>query len=180
MRSRAVEDISARPTLATAKDIAGRIYVDPHQVIERMMAQYAEHGDARALVSEVERSPSSFGSLRGTTCFRITNGERRSALEQAPMMARQMDAHFEVLDRIKDRVVEQHESRRVAMRKPLPDLSQETGVFLDQFAQVHRMPSGWERDPNAILKRPWSPSCRTSNTNIAPISVIEPRSTQTS
>lgn len=145
-RIRAAEDISARPTLATAKDIAGRIYVEPDQVVERMMAQYVEHGDGKALISEVERSPSSFGDLRGTTRLGIANADRRSALEQAPMMAGQIDKHFAVLDKVEERVIEQHEARSIAMRKPLPDLSREAAVFLDRMAQVHRMPSGAEKE----------------------------------
>ncbi|MCQ0090214.1 Ti-type conjugative transfer relaxase TraA [Pelagivirga sediminicola] len=151
IRTHAAKDISARPTLATAKDIAGRIYIEPDHAIERMMAQYGERGDARALISEVERSPSNFGDLRGTTRLGIANGDRRSALEQVPMMARQMDAHLAVLDRIKERRKEQHEAQRIAMRKPLPDLSRETGVFLDQMAQVHRMPSGAEKEDRTRL-----------------------------
>ncbi|WP_162497469.1 Ti-type conjugative transfer relaxase TraA [Roseovarius dicentrarchi] len=151
LRSRTAEDISARPTLATAKDVARRIYVEPDQAVERMMAQYTERGDGTGLISEVERSPSRFGELRGTTRLGIANGERRSALEQAPMMARQMDTHFAALDGIEERVARQHEARRVAMRKPLPDLSQETGAFLDRMAQVHRMPSGAEKEDRTRL-----------------------------
>ena len=146
MRIRAAEDISARPTLATAKDIAGRIYVEPDPAVERMMAQYVEHGDGKALISEVERSPSSFGDLRGLTRLGIANADRRSALEQAPMMARQMDKHFAALDRLEERVIEQHEARSVAMRKPLPDLSREAAVFLNRMAKLHRMPSGAEKE----------------------------------
>ncbi|WP_369682674.1 Ti-type conjugative transfer relaxase TraA [Roseovarius sp. M141] len=151
LRSRAAADISVRPTLATAKDIAGRIYGDPDQAVERMITQYAEHADGKALVSVIERSPSSFGEVRGTTRLGIANGDRRAALEQAPMMARQMEKHFAALDGIKERVARQHEARRVAMHKPLPDLSREACTFLDQMAQIQRMPSGAGKEDRTCL-----------------------------
>lgn len=145
LRSRAADNISVRPTMATARDIAGRIYVEPDQAFDRIMAHYVETGDREALISEVERLPSDFGEVRGTTRLGIANGERRSALEQTSQMANQMDKHLTVMSKVEGRIVEQHSAKQVAMQKPLPDLSQETGVFLERMAQVRKMPSGAEK-----------------------------------
>lgn len=151
VRLRSAEDISARPSLAMAQDAAFRIYLEPDQAVGRMVAQYTEQGDSRALVSEIERSPESFGDVQGKTRLGIANGDRRSALELTPTMARKMDEHLTVLDEIKLDIVAEHDVRRVAMRKPLPDLSPEACAYMEQMTQVHKMPSGPEKEDRTRL-----------------------------
>ncbi len=151
IRNRAAEDIAARPSLALAQDAAYRIYVEPDQAVDRMVAQYTEQGNRKALVSEIERSPESFGEMQGKTRLGIANGDRRTALELTPIMARKVDEHLTALDRIKLNIVDRHEARRVAMRKPIPDLSPEAHAYMARMAQVHQMPSGQAKDDQTRL-----------------------------
>jgi hypothetical protein len=146
IRQRASGDISARPTLATARDIAGRIYIEPDKAVDQMVARYQADGSTAGLVSEVERAPENFGELRGTTRFGIVNAERRSALEQAPIMAEHMQKHLTAVSGIEERVVEQYDAERLAMQKPLPDLSPEASQFLEQVNQVDKLPTGAGKD----------------------------------
>jgi len=146
IRQRASGDISARPTLATARDIAGRIYIEPDKAVDQMVARYQADGSTAGLVSEVERAPENFGELRGTTRFGIVNAERRSALEQAPIMAEHMQKHLTAVSGIEERVVEQYDAERLAMQKPLPDLSPEASQFLEQVNQVDKLPTGARKD----------------------------------
>lgn len=145
LRGRATEDGAVRPTMATARDIAGRIYVNPDSAFERMNARYVEAGDSKTLISEIERTPQDFGEVQGKTRLGIANGDRREALEQAPMMADQMDKYFTVMERVEGRLTSDHAAKQVAMQKPLPDLSPESGQFLDRMEQVRQMPSGEEK-----------------------------------
>lgn len=145
LRERATADLSARPSVATARDIAGRIYVEPDRAVDAMLARYRSEGNATALVSEVERRPDTFGDLKGATRLGIANAARRSALEQAPVMARQLETVTEVLGRIEGRIAAAHAERQVAMRTPLPDLTPEAGRFLDRVEEVHKMPMGLEK-----------------------------------
>jgi Ti-type conjugative transfer relaxase TraA len=145
LRGRAAEDGAVRPTMATARDIAGRIYVDPDPAFERMNARYVETGDSKALISEIERTPQEFGELQGKTRLGIANGDRREALEQVPMMADQMGKYFTVMEKVEGRLISDHAAKQVAMQKPLPDLSSEAGLFLDRMAKVRQMPSGGEK-----------------------------------
>lgn len=151
IRNRAADNIGARPSLAMAQDAAFRIYVEPDNAVAWMVAKYTEHGDSNALVSQIERSPESFGDVQGKTRLGIANGDRRSALELTPMMARQMDEHLKVLDKIKLNIVEQHKVRRVAMRKPIPDLSPEANAYMERMTQIHRMPSGSDKEDRTRL-----------------------------
>ncbi|WP_411237205.1 hypothetical protein [Marivita sp. S0852] len=151
LRTRAGVDLSARPSLATARDIAGRIYIDPDRAVDQMVARYAETGDQHQLVSEVERRPETFGDLRGRTRLGIANAERRSALEQAQVMARQIETVTEALRKIEARIAEQHDQWRQAMTRPLPDLSSEAGQVLQQVAELQKAPSGPTRDAAARL-----------------------------
>lgn len=151
LRVRAAGHIDARPSLAMTKDAAFRIYVEPKKAVARMVAQYIEQGDTRALVSEIERSPESFGDVQGKTRLGIANGDRRSALELTPTMARKMDEHFIVLDEIKHEIVAAHEVRQVAMRKQIPDLSPEAAAYMERMSQVHKMPSGPEKEDRTRL-----------------------------
>ncbi|WP_299210606.1 Ti-type conjugative transfer relaxase TraA [uncultured Tateyamaria sp.] len=151
IRTRAAADIAARPSLALAQDAAFRIYVEPDQAVDRMVAQYTEQGDRNALVSEIERSPESFGEMQGKTRLGIANADRRTALELTPTMARKVDEHLTELDRIKLNIVDQHELRRVAMRKPIPDLSPEASAYVERMNQLHKMPSGSEKDDQTRL-----------------------------
>ena len=151
LRVRAAEHIDARPSLAMANDAAFRIYVEPKQAVARMVAQYIEQGDTRALVSEIERSPEIFGDVQGKTRLGIANGDRRSALELTPMMARKIDEHFTILEEVKHDIVAAHEVRQVAMRKPIPDLSPEASAYMERMTQVHKMPSGPEKEDRTRL-----------------------------
>jgi hypothetical protein len=151
LRVRAAEHIDARPSLAMANDAAFRIYVEPKKAVARMVAQYIEQGDTRALVSEIERSPESFGDVQGKTRLGIANGDRRSALELTPTMARKIGEHFTVLDEIKHEIVAAHEVRQVAMRKPISDLSPEAIAYMERMTQVHKMPSGPEKEDRTRL-----------------------------
>lgn len=151
LRVRASKHIDARPSLAMANDAAFRIYVEPKQAVARMVAQYIEQGDSMALVSEIERSPESFGDVQGKTRLGIASGDRRSALELTPAMARKMDKHLTVLDEIKHDIVAAHEVRQVAMRKPIPDLSSEANAYMERMIQVHKMPSGPEKEDRTRL-----------------------------
>lgn len=146
MRQRASEDINARPTLATARDIAGRIYVEPDEAVDRIVAIYQTEGDRAGLVSEIERQPENFGDLRGTTRIGIANAERRSALEQTPSMASQMEKHLTVVSEIENDVVDRDKARRTALQKPLPNLSPEAGKFLERVAEVRKLPMGSGKD----------------------------------
>ena len=146
LRVRAAEHIDARPSLAMAKDAAFRIYVEPKKAVAQMVARYTEQGDTSALVSEIERSPESFGDVQGKTRLGIANGDRRSALELTPTMARKMDEHLTVLDETKLDIVAVHEVRQVAMRKPIPELSPEAYAYIEQMNKVHKMPSGSKKD----------------------------------
>ena len=146
IRTRAAENIGARPSLAMAQDAAYRIYVEPDQAVGRMVAQYTEHGDSKALISEIERTPESFGDVQGKTRLGIANGDRRTALELTPTLARKMDEHFTVVDEIKGDIVKEHEARQVAMRKPILDLSPEARVYMERMTEVHTMPSGPDKD----------------------------------
>jgi hypothetical protein len=151
LRVRAAEHIDARPSLAMANDAAFRIYIEPKQAVARMVAQYIEQGDTRALVSEIERSPESFGDVQGKTRLGIANGDRRSALELTPTMARKIDEHFTILEEVKHEIVAAHEVRQVAMRKPIPDLSPEASAYMERMVQVHKMPSGPEKEDRTRL-----------------------------
>jgi len=151
LRLRAAEHIDARPSLAMANDAAFRIYIEPKQAVARMVALYIEQGDTRALVSEIERSPESFGDVQGKTRLGIANGDRRAALELTPRMARKMDEHFTVLEEVKLEIVAVHDVRRVAMRKPIPDLSPEANAYMDRMTKVHKMPSGPEKEDRTRL-----------------------------
>ncbi|MBO6727814.1 MAG: Ti-type conjugative transfer relaxase TraA [Rhizobiaceae bacterium] len=151
IRTRAAADIAARPSLALAQDAAYRIYVEPDQAVDRMVAQYTAQGDRKALVSEIERSPESFGELQGTTRLGIANGDRRTALELTPTMARKVDEHLSVLDGIRHEIVDRYEAKRIAMRKPIPDLSPEAHAYMARMAQVHQMPPGQEKDDQTRL-----------------------------
>ncbi len=151
IRTRAAADIAARPSLALAQDAAYRIYVEPDQAVDRMVAHYTAQGDRKALVSEIERSPESFGEMQGKTRLGIANGDRRTALELTPTMARKVEEHLTELDRIKLNIVDRHEARRAAMRKPIPDLSPEAHAYMARMAQVHQMPSGQEKDDQTRL-----------------------------
>ena len=151
LRVRASEHIDARPSLAMANDAAFRIYVEPKQAVARMVAQYIEQGDSMALVSEIERSPESFGDVQGKTRLGIANGDRRSALKLTPMMARKMDKHLTVLDEIKHDIDAAHEVRQVAMCKPILDLSPEANAYMERMTQVHMMPSGPEKEDQTRL-----------------------------
>ncbi len=142
IRRRASEDISARPTLATARDIAGRIYVEPDKIVDQMVARYQTEGDRMDLVSEVERAPGSFGELRGTTRIGIANAERRSALEQAPMMAGLMEKHLGAVSGIEERIVDQYDAKCLAMQKRLPDLPPEASKFLERVGPVEKLAPG--------------------------------------
>lgn len=146
IRQRASEDISARPTLATARDIAGRIYVEPDKAVDQMVARYQSEGDRAQLVSEVEREPANFGALRGATRIGIANAERRSALEQAPMMASQMQRHVDAVGGIEERVVNQYDARRLALQKPLPNLTPEAAKFFERIGQVEKLAQGAGKD----------------------------------
>jgi len=146
LRVRAAEHIDARPSLAMANDAAFRIYVEPKKAVARMVAQYTDQGDTRTLVSEIERSPESFGDVQGKTRLGIANGDRRSALELTPMMARKIDEHFTVLEEVNLEIVAAHKVRQVAMRKPIRDLSPEASAYMERMTQVHKMPSGPEKD----------------------------------
>lgn len=145
VRTRAAADNAVRPTMATARDIAGRLYVEPDPAFDRMIARYVETGDGKALLSEIERTPEEFGDLQGKTRLGIANAERREALEQAPIMAAQMEKHFTVMDRVEGEIGADHATRQAAMQKPLPDLSPEAGAFLGRIAQVRQLPSGPEK-----------------------------------
>ena len=151
LRLRAAEHIDVRPSLAMANDAAFRIYVEPKKAVARMVAQYTEQGYTRALVSEIERSPESFGDVQGKTRLGIANGDRRSALELTPTMARKMDKHLAVVEEIKHEIVAVHEVRRVAMRKAIPDLSPEANAYMDRMTKVHKMPSGPEKEDQTRL-----------------------------
>ena len=151
LRGRAAEDLSARPSLATARDIAGRIYANPDPAVDAMVARYAETGDRQRLLSEIERSPETFGDLRGGTRLGIANAERRSVLEQAPMMARQIGTVTETFQSIEGRIAQDHEARRQVMARPVPDLSPEAVRFLQQVAEVHRSPAGPTKDAEMRL-----------------------------
>ncbi|WP_299592652.1 Ti-type conjugative transfer relaxase TraA [uncultured Tateyamaria sp.] len=146
IRTRAAEDIAARPSLALAQDAAFRIYVEPDQAVDRMVARYTERGDRKALVSEIERSSESFGEMQGKTRLGIANSERRTALELTPTMARKVDEHLTALEEIKLNIIDRHETKRVAMRKPIPDLSPQATAYMAQMAQVHQMASGPAKD----------------------------------
>jgi len=151
LRVRAAEHIDARPTLAMANDAAFRIYVEPKKAVARMVAQYIEQGDTSALVSEIERSPESFGDVQGKTRLGIANGDRRSALELTPKMAHKIDEHFTILEEVKHDIVAVHQVRQVAMRKPIPDLSPEASAYMERMTQVHKMPSGSEKEDRTRL-----------------------------
>ena len=151
LRVRAAEHIDARPSLAMAKDAAFRIYVEPKKAVARMVAQYIEQGDTRALVSEIERSPESFGDVQGKTRLGIANGDRRSALELTPKMARKIDEHFTILEEVRHDIVAVHQVRHVAMRKPIPDLSPEANAYMERMTRVHKMPSGPEKEDRTRL-----------------------------
>ncbi|WP_299733435.1 Ti-type conjugative transfer relaxase TraA [uncultured Tateyamaria sp.] len=151
IRTRAAADIAARPSLALAQDAAFRIFVEPDQAVDRMVAQYTEQGDRKALVSEIERSPETFGEVQGKTRLGIANGDRRTALELTPTMARKVDAHLIVLDGIRHEIVDRHEAKGVAMRKPIPDLSPEATAYMARMAEVHQMPSGPAKDDQTRL-----------------------------
>lgn len=153
VRQRASEHISARPTLATARDIAGRIYVEPDMAVDKMVTRYQADGDHAGLVSELEWAPGRFGELRGTTRIGIANAERKSALEQAPMMASQMERHLNAVRDIEGRVVDAYGARQLATQKPLLDLSPEASRFLDQARRVEKLPqgSGKETQVRALL-----------------------------
>ena len=76
LRVRAAEHIDARPSLAMANDAAFRIYVEPKKAVARMVAQYIEQGNSKALVSEIERSPEIFSDVQGKTRLGIANGDQ--------------------------------------------------------------------------------------------------------
>lgn len=151
LRVRAAEHIDARPSLAMANDAAFRIYVEPKQAVDQMVAQYTEQGDPKALVSEIERTPERFGDVQGKTRLGIANGDRRSALELTPILARKMHEHLTVLDEIKHEIVAAHEVRQVAMRKPIPDLSPDASAYMERMIQIHKMPSGSEKEDRTRL-----------------------------
>lgn len=146
VRTRAAADIAARPSLALAQDAAFRIYVEPDQAVDQMVAQYTAKGDRNALVFEIERSPETFGEMQGKTRLGIANADRRTALELTPTMARKVDEHLTALEEIKLNIIDRHETKRVAMRKPIPDLSPQATAYMARMAQVHQMPSGPAKD----------------------------------
>lgn len=148
LRRRALEDAGARPQLSTAQDIAGRMYSDPDRAVAAMVAEYQRTGDGRAVASAVEREPEAFGTLRGATRLGIANTERRAALEQAPVMARQITAVTEIAIRIEARTSDAHKARREAMALALADLSPEAVHFLRQVDAVSKQPGGSQKDAN--------------------------------
>lgn len=151
VRNRAAADIAARPSLALAQDAAFRIYVEPDKAVDQMVAQYTAQGDRNALVFEIERSPETFGEMQGKTRLGLANADRRTALELTPTMARKVDEHLTALEEIKLNIIDRHETKRVAMRKPIPDLSPQATAYMARMAQVHQMPSGPEKDDQTRL-----------------------------
>ncbi|MDF1670221.1 MAG: Ti-type conjugative transfer relaxase TraA [Roseovarius sp.] len=142
IRTRASQDGAASPSLATARDIAGRMYLAPDDAVDQMVARYQSDGDRTGLVSEIEREPANFGELKGTTRFGIANADRRDALEQSQMMAGQMETHLQAVSAVEPRIVDQYDARRLAMQKPLPNLTPEAAKFLDRVGQLHTMTPG--------------------------------------
>ncbi len=89
--------------------------------------------------------------MQGKTRLGIANGSRRTTIELTPTMARKLNEHLTELGRIKLNIVDRHEAKRVAMRKPIPDLSPEAHAYMARIEQVHQMPSGQEKDNQTRL-----------------------------
>jgi hypothetical protein len=142
LRERAIADKMIGPTKATASDVAGRIYTNGDAAVVTIAARYAELGNASAVLSEVERAPANFGDLKGGTRLGIANAERRNALEWVPQMAVHAGKMLEMAGRAETVIAADHDARRVATAKPLPDLSENAQHFLARVDSVSRQTIG--------------------------------------
>ena len=148
-RARAVEADAVRPALATTRDIASRVYVEPERAVETIVARYVETGDRDALVSEIEREPGRFATVKGAVRLGIANGDRRNALEQAAGLATQAGRFLDHVKTAGASIVQSHRVRTNALQKPLMDLSSEATQFLGRVEHAQSMKPGPERD-NAV------------------------------
>lgn len=154
LRERAIADKMVGPTMATASDVAGRIYTNGDAAVVTMAARYAELGNASAVLSEVERAPASFGDLKGGTRFGIANAERRNALEWVPQMARHAGKVLEMAGRAETAIAADQDARRAARAEPLQDLSESAQHFLARVEAVSKQPMGEAKvaEMTALLK----------------------------
>jgi len=139
LRALATKDQGLDYAMAVSRDVASRMFKDGDAALAGMLRTYVEKGDAPKIISEIERDPSSFGDLKGATRLGLANAERRNVLEQSPMLADKARDVFQQVSAAETKIKDNHDIRRDALAKPLPDLSPNAQKFLQNLSQVQGM-----------------------------------------
>ncbi len=142
LRVQAAQHSSMEPVIATAKDIAGRIYVQPDRAVEQLVDRFQKGQTADTVSEALYREPATLGDVKGVSRLGIANAEQREALKHIPALIQHTSRVGAAIDQTEGQIKTRHDQTRAAMAVPIRDLSPEAQRFVEDVKSVDKMPNG--------------------------------------